>query len=137
MTSTGGCLCGAVRFTIASEMREVSFCHCKQCRKQTGFYLASIGATDAELSVEGGDHVRWYASSEDAKRGFCDRCGSILFWKRDGSEHTSITAGALDDGSVLQPKRHIFVENKPDWYTVSDGLPRYARSSRNAEPLAE
>ena len=135
MSATGGCLCGAVRFRVRGELRPVSFCHCGQCRNQTGTFVGATDAADADLSVTGDENVTWFRASDTASRGFCSTCGSLLFWKQDGHDRTSIMAGAFADGTPLVADRHIFVDDKPDWYAIDDGLPRYARSSRDGPPL--
>ena len=135
MSASGGCLCGAVRFEVRRSLRPVSFCHCGQCRAQTGTFVGATEAADADVTITGGENVAWYRASDEAARGFCSTCGSLLLWKRDGKDRTSIMAGAFDDGTPLVADRHIFVESKPDWYAIDDGLPRYARSSRDGPPL--
>ncbi len=82
---TGGCLCGAVRYSIAGKPGPVVGCHCSQCRRQTGFYYAAANVPRGALSVEGAEAVRWYRSSGEAQRGFCGNCGSALFWQGDES----------------------------------------------------
>ena len=37
---TGGCLCGAVRYAVTGALRDVVGCHCSQCRRTTGHFLA-------------------------------------------------------------------------------------------------
>ncbi|MBL8585049.1 MAG: GFA family protein [Rhizobiaceae bacterium] len=121
---TGACLCGSVRFTTRGKLDGVIYCHCSQCRKQTGhFYAATSIAADA-LSVEGEDRVTWYAASPDARRGFCSVCGSALFWRDLASDQISILAGAFDKPSGLKGTRHIYVADKGDYYEIEDGLPR-------------
>ena len=124
---TGGCLCGAVKYRVDGPMREVVFCHCGQCRRQTGLYYASTNAADADLTVQGGDDITWYASSDEGRRGFCRRCGSALFWKYQGSDHISIQAGTLDQPSRLTSGYHIFCADKGDFYEINDGLPQYEK----------
>lgn len=124
----GGCLCGAVRFRTSGDMRGVVFCHCSQCRKQTGHIYAATNAADAELEVDGADKLTWYTASDFAERGFCSACGSILFWKRNGSDTTSIMAGSFDQPSGLKAEAHIFVADKGDYYEIDDGLPQYSHT---------
>lgn len=126
---TGACLCGAVRFETRGALRGVVYCHCSQCRKQTGHYYAATNVADEELAIEGSDDLTWYAASPQAKRGFCRICGSALFWKRNGSNVTSVMAGAFDSPSGLAGQAHIFVADKGDYYEIDDGLPRYEQSS--------
>lgn len=126
----GSCLCGAVRFEVRGALRPVSFCHCSQCRKQTGLYYAATAAPADTVQVEGADGLTWFAASETAERGFCSRCGSALFWRRHGSQALSILAGAIDDPTALVPKEHIFVGDAPGWYEIADGLPQHEGSAR-------
>ncbi|RVK40625.1 GFA family protein [Sinorhizobium meliloti] len=124
----GGCLCGAVRFKTRGKLRELIFCHCSQCRKQTGLYYAATNVLDREMEVEGVENVTWYRSSNEARRGFCRYCGSALFWKADGLDYTSILAGTFDGSVALEPGYHIFCADKGHYYDISDDLPGFAGS---------
>ena len=128
-TRTGSCLCGAVSFETRGALRGVVYCHCSQCRKQTGHYYAATNVADDDLAIEGSGELNWYAASPEAKRGFCRVCGSALFWKRNGSKVTSVMAGAFDSPSGLAGQTHIFVADKGDYYEIKDDLPRYEQSS--------
>ena len=128
-TRPGSCLCGAVRFETRGALRGVVYCHCSQCRKQTGHYYAATNVADDDLAIEGSGELNWYAASPEAKRGFCRVCGSALFWKRNGSKVTSVMAGAFDSPSGLAGQTHIFVADKGDYYEIKDDLPRYEQSS--------
>lgn len=124
---SGACLCGRVRFRARGSMRGVVYCHCSQCRRQSGHVYAATDVDDAALTVEGGDNVTWYAASDFARRGFCATCGSVLFWKANGAQRTSVMAGSFDLPSGLVAEGHIFVADKGDYYAISDGLPQHAR----------
>lgn len=126
---TGSCLCGAVRFATHGALRGVVYCHCKQCRKQSGHYFAATNVPDDRLEIEGAENLSWYAASDVARRGFCATCGSALFWKHNDLEHTSVLAGAFDAPSGLKAESHIFVADKGDYYEISDDLPRFAGRS--------
>lgn len=125
---TGHCLCGAVRFRTSGELREVVACHCSQCRRQTGHFYAAIDVLDKDLTVEGGENVTWYRASDSAGRGFCRTCGSALFWKGDGSRHTSLMAGAFDQPTGLKIGVHIFCADKGDYYEIDDDAPQLAQN---------
>ena len=134
-THTGGCLCGRVRFATRGPLRGVIYCHCSQCRRQTGHHYAATNVGDAELTVEGAEALTWYRASESARRGFCSICGSALFWKADALDYTSILAGSFDKPSGLEGKVHIFVADKGDYYSIDDDLPQFAGSSSGAAPV--
>lgn len=118
----GSCNCGAVHFDVASDVKGISFCHCGQCRKQSGGLWSSGYVEDASLTIEGS--VRWYASSDSAKRGFCPTCGAFLFWKHNDETTTSFALGAIDGPTGLTLEKHIFVADKGDYYEIADGLPQ-------------
>lgn len=123
----GSCLCGAVRYRLRGLLRPVVDCHCSMCLKWHGHVGAYSDADDSDLAVEGDDALAWYRSSDFATRGFCRRCGSSLFWKRDGAARTSIAAGTLDQPTGLETVRHIFTEHLADYYAIADGLEQLPR----------
>jgi hypothetical protein len=125
---TGACLCGAVRLRVDGPLGRITFCHCGQCRRQTGLYYASTNALHRDVTVDGAENVVWYESSEHGRRGFCRTCGSALFWKSEGAAEMSIQVGALDMPTRLEGGCHIFCADKGDFYEINDGLPQYAAS---------
>ena len=79
---------------------------------------------DFELLSQGG--LKWYAASREARRGFCECCGSTLFWDGEGRDYLSIAAGTLDDSSGLKVAHHIFVADKGGYYEIEKGVPQSA-----------
>jgi hypothetical protein len=125
----GGCLCGQVRYAARGPLREVVFCHCGQCRRQSGLYFAATAVESSRLEVAGGDGLSWYAASPHARRGFCATCGTLLFWQPEGGPHVAILAGSLDDPSALRPGYHICTAGRPAFYALADGLPQYSHDA--------
>ena len=122
---SGSCLCGNVKYTINGPLREVVACHCQQCRKQSGHFFAATDCADEDLTIHDGGNLQWYAASSEAKRGFCGKCGSILFWRRNDASQTSILAGSLDNEGDIKLTKHIFCSDKGDYYEINDGLPQF------------
>src|SRR5438045_7970433 len=96
---TGGCLCGAVRYSVRGDPVHVRRCHCAGCRKESGsaFTVYAVWPVEAfEMSGE--------ISSYDG-RGFCPRCGSRLLDTSDpGDTLVEIRRGSLEGGpSELEP----------------------------------
>ena len=118
----GSCLCGDVTFVISGKPMDVGYCHCGQCRKQSGHYWASATIPVSQIEIAGA--VRWFASSDFAKRGFCPHCGSFLFWKHNDEDALGFSLGAVDGRTGLHPVKHIFVADKGDYYDIADGLPQ-------------
>lgn len=127
-THRGSCLCGAVRFVVDAKLAAPGACHCTMCRKQSGHYWASTNVKRAALLVTGAEHVTWYPSSPKIRRGFCSRCGSVLFWDPvSGHDWTSVAMGAFDSPTGTRLEKHIFVADKGDYYDIADGLPQSPR----------
>lgn len=114
----GSCLCGAVTYQVTGLLRSVVGCHCVQCRKTSGHFVAATQAANKDLHVEGGEALRWYRSSDVAERGFCVACGSSLFWRRVDAAETSIMAGTLDGATGLTMDRQLYPEDKGDYYDL-------------------
>ena len=108
----GSCLCGLVRFEAIGVTDGFAACHCSQCRKQSGHVWASAYVPDEDLTIDG--TLRWYRSSDKAKRGFCPACGSFLLWKHADDIHTSFALGAVDGPTGLHLTKHIFTASKGD-----------------------
>jgi hypothetical protein len=123
---SGGCLCGAVRYRINGPLRAIVMCHCSQCRRQTGHVMAATAARRADFELLEAGELKWYVSSAAARRGFCGRCGSTLFWEELGRDYISIAAGTLDDSSGLQIACHIHVADKGGYYQIEPGVPQSA-----------
>ncbi|QCO16559.1 GFA family protein (plasmid) [Azospirillum brasilense] len=129
-TLTGGCLCGAVRYTVTERPMGVVNCHCGQCRRFHGHFGAYITIPRETVAVSDADCVlSWYRSSAKARRGFCARCGSSLFWSGDESDLFDVAAGSLDQPTGLATLRHIHVADKADYYMIDDGLERFPQGA--------
>ncbi len=123
---SGGCYCGRVRYRASGVSRQVTECHCSECRKQAGHRYASTGAKSSDIEIDGTANVTWYRASPDAERGFCSTCGSHLFWKPSNEDYIAILAASIDEPTGLRMAKHIFVDDKGDYYEITDGLPQFA-----------
>lgn len=106
-TTTGGCLCGKVRFTAHGEAFRTGICHCMDCRKLHGalFHASAIFPQEA-VSVEGETHV--YAG-----RHFCPGCGSTVFG-RSGDE-IELSLGCLDSPDRFTPTYELWTIRRASW----------------------
>ncbi|WP_171205291.1 GFA family protein [Ruegeria sp. HKCCA0235A] len=123
----GSCLCGSVTFTIDGDLSPPSVCHCGQCRKQSGHVWASTTTHQDNLSFSARDTLNWFRASDIARRGFCNKCGSFLFWQHTEEDTISIAMGAFDAPTGQKLSKHIFVADKGDYYDITDDLPQRAQ----------
>lgn len=126
MTIRGSCECGSVVFEVDGPLRPTIACHCTQCRKTSGHYWAATEVPYSSFKLVTDEGLKWYRSSEQARRGFCASCGSSLFWREEGEDAISIGAGTLDDlpRGATTITQHIFVSDKGTYYEVANGLPQ-------------
>ncbi len=120
---TGGCLCGAVRFSAVPQKPEMDVCHCRMCQRWTGGVYMSVPCV--ELSIEDERQLKSYVSSDWAMRQFCGNCGSSLFWQlREGGDHVAVSMQSLDDTSSFTFHEEIFIDEKPAHYAFAGDRPR-------------
>lgn len=117
----GSCLCGAVRYVVDGALSGLTACHCTQCRKTSGhFVVAATCSPQGRLCISDEDGaLRWFRSSEKARRGFCRHCGSSLFWTHEEEDQVSIMAGTLDTPTGLAINKVLFTEDAGDYYDLS------------------
>ena len=127
---TGSCLCGSVTFEVRGDLGKIDGCHCDECRRWTGHFLASTDVPRTALKIKGEDHLGWYESSSKVRRGFCAKCGSSLFFDpldREKHDWIGISMGAFDKPTNAKMALHIFMAEKGDYYEITDGLPQNER----------
>lgn len=127
----GSCLCGAVSFEVTGTLPPPDACHCTQCRRWTGHFLASTDVSRSALTIQGADNLTWFRSSEKVRRGFCSKCGSSLFFDpldQIKNEWIGISMGAFDLPTETKLAVHIFVTDKGDYYDIGDSVPHFSRS---------
>lgn len=127
--ATGGCLCGAVRFATRQPLPAMTLCHCAMCRRWHGHLGVYASLPRAAIEIAGEEWLSWFESSPGARRGFCARCGSSLFWEEVAGSSRDIAAGAFDEPNRLKLRAHIWAAHKGDYYAIDDALPQFAESS--------
>ena len=116
---TGGCLCGAVRFTATVPAREIGVCHCGMCRRWTAGPFLAVECKGA-VEFEDDASLGIYRSSEWAERGFCVKCGTPLFYRLAGKEFYAVSVEALDDRADFAFESQIFIDEKPPYYDFAN-----------------
>lgn len=128
----GSCLCGAVRFRAALPSKWVAHCHCTYCRRAHGSpFVTWAGFPSDQFALEPeSESPTWYESSIGAKRGFCARCGSPMFFhstRWPGEMH--VARALFTDPLDREPTAHVFFETHVSWLNVNDDLPKKASQS--------
>ena len=122
---TGGCACGALRYQAAGPVKAVDSCHCGQCRRACGASPV-VWATVARAGFRWvAGEPRVFQSSDHGERGFCEHCGSPLFFRSTRwPEDIDLTVGSLDEPDACAPERESFVQDKLSWVRSDPALPQ-------------
>lgn len=115
---TGGCLCGAVRYSVNEDFKAFYQCHCKQCQQLTGSAFASNIFTDPEnIEWEAGhDKISFYEHpTRGFSKAFCTECGSAVPFINKSKSSLIIPAGSLIDEPHIKPQANIFTSEKACW----------------------
>ncbi|MEH6586718.1 MAG: GFA family protein [Halioglobus sp.] len=125
-TYSGTCLCGEVTFHYQGSSLWCAHCHCSMCQRAHGAALVTwVGVPEGVFYLGSDKSLTWHASSEQAERGFCNNCGSTLFFRSDRWPGEMHIARANIDGDIdREPAAHVFWDAHVDWLKFEDGLPR-------------
>jgi hypothetical protein len=132
MTTTGGCLCGAVRYEIEGDPLLSAVCHCRNCQKQAGSAMSVlIGVADAQMTITG--EMKTYEdkgeSGDPVWRRFCGNCGSPILSDLPSQQGLHfVKAGTLDDVSGLEPKLHFWTVSAQPWVRFADDAVKFDKT---------
>ena len=124
------CLCEGVKIKIKGKIRHVINCHCSQCMKTHGNFAAYTACPEENITFISIKTLKWYKSSNIAKRGFCSICGASIFYKLLKSKKISIAAGMLRNPTKLKTHSNIFTKDKLDYYKLDLRMPKFDRNSK-------
>jgi hypothetical protein len=137
---SGGCICGAVRFTTAGEPSRVTICHCTWCQRRTGTAFGTEVVFNSEqVEITGPEIGRYRHVSDGSGRWldveFCRRCGSNLGFTLEAVPGVrALPAGAFDDPTWIRSERykfrHVFLRSRREWSDLSPHVEMYERHFR-------
>jgi hypothetical protein len=106
---SGGCLCGAVRYTVRGEPYRYGICHCADCRKESG----SVLVVYAHWRTEDADVTGIVTTYKG--RSFCPTCGSRLFDIH--AADLEIRIGSLDEAPTTLgvPRLEGWIKRRERW----------------------
>src|SRR5262245_42896225 len=122
--ATGGCQCGAIRYAFYAPLENAHVCHCRMCQRATGGLFAALaGGAPANFGWTRG-HPSFFASSNLAKRGYCQKCGTPLsFQYVTPSARIYTTIGSLDQPESVALVKQFGVESRLAWVKFCDEIP--------------
>lgn len=124
---TGRCLCGAVTFSAEQVETDSHACHCGMCRRWSGG-SGFLGASCEGVTFPNAEQLVRYSSSDWAERGFCNVCGTTLFYFLKPNQRYTMSVGAFDDQSPFRLAREIFIDCKPSGYAFAGEHERWTEA---------
>lgn len=115
----GSCLCGAVNISVKTMSDKVGACHCTMCQKWAGGPLMAVDC-GSDFSIQGEENVTVFNSSDWGERGFCNKCGSNLFYRLKQENKYIMPVGLLDGAKGLIFDHQIFIDEKPEYYCFAN-----------------
>ncbi len=126
MTRTGGCRCGAIRYTLSAEPLATRLCWCRDCQYWAlGNAAVNIMVPRAAVAVAGTPrHYDSVADSGNAmRRSFCGDCGTHLFSESSGNQlNMVVRVGTLDNAGGIAPTVVIWTASAPAWAHIDPTL---------------
>ncbi|MEM8694592.1 MAG: GFA family protein [Pseudomonadota bacterium] len=142
MSIEGGCLCGAVRYTVNAEaMPNCYACHCTDCQTQSGSALglqmplfAPMLTVEGELREGERETLDGIAVSYWA----CAQCGNRIYAENSARAGIVVLrAGTLDDSNTLVPRAHLWVKSKQPWVDIPDDAIIYEEQPESQDEWAK
>ncbi len=126
---SGGCACGALRYTCASEPYVSYACHCTECQKRTGGAFGTSVMVPADgVTLEGTpkEHHRTADSGNTITCLFCGACGTTVMAVNSARTHVRVIfAGTLDDPSWVPMLANIWTGSAMPWVSLSPEIENF------------
>jgi hypothetical protein len=119
MLAHGGCLCGALRYSVNAAPVRLTVCHCRFCQRATGSaYMVEPIFQKSDFALTAGKETVYRHRSEGSGKmvdvHFCGTCGTKLFLSFERfPDVVGIYAGTFDDPNWFEQApetlKHIFL----------------------------
>jgi len=116
MEVSGGCQCGAVRYHATEMFDNSHICHCRMCQKAVGNIFAALVAAPREAIIWTRGAPARFRSSDHVDRGFCQECGTPLFYDDITANRVNFTIGSLDHPELFPPLANTGNESRVPWF---------------------
>ncbi|EXJ71439.1 uncharacterized protein A1O5_05247 [Cladophialophora psammophila CBS 110553] len=130
MPLKGQCNCGAIQVSVdddAAEKSQPIFCHCSNCRRQSGALGTYVSMyPDADVTITGSPKDYEDRSTDSGTllhRWFCGACGCPIMSTSERLPGMKIIKMGLFD-KIHKPNAEIYCKNKNEWEPVVEGTAR-------------
>lgn len=131
-TYSGGCACGAVRYSTRHAPIFQNHCQCRDCQRRSGTGHGSYLTfpSRAEMAITG-ETTRWEVAADNGNvksHAFCPVCGTPVWLGFAASpDLIAVHAGSLDDPSLFAPQALTYSIRGPKWDAMDASVPAFER----------
>ena len=134
----GGCLCGAVRYTITQPAVFQCLCVCTDCQAVGGGFGTGCYIIDKDaLKIDSGedcltDFIK--ADIPQMTRKFCKICGTHVYGlSTKQPTMTGISVGTMDQLDLFQPQVAYWCRSIRKFYHLPEGLQKFDQQPEDIE----
>jgi hypothetical protein len=126
---TGGCACGAIRYSIASEPLFANHCQCRDCQRESGTGHGSYATFARDGVTLTGEASRWDMVSDSGgvkTRAFCAVCGVPVYMTFAAQPGIfTIRAASLDEPARFKPQVVTYAARGHSWDHLDPELTKF------------
>lgn len=129
---TGGCACGALRYTTQHAPVFQNHCQCRDCqlRSGTGHGSYLTFASRAEMLITG-EATHWQIAGDSGNmktHSFCPTCGTPVYLTFAAMpDLIAVHAASLDEPNRFKPQVLTYAERALAWDRVDSNLQAFTR----------
>jgi len=128
MEFSGGCSCGAVRYTIRAQPVRGFQCQCRDCQHDSGGGHSSVFVfprNALEISGEVREIARTSDRGATKRKGFCPVCGVSIYNKPEKiPDMIGIYVGSLDNATAFKPAVVLYAARVYAWDFLDPEVPK-------------
>jgi len=128
---TGGCACGAIRYSAAVEPIAMNDCQCRQCQKDSGTGHGSYLTFPMSAASLHGEPKSFDFTGDLGtvkRRAFCPTCGTPVYMTFPAMpEILVVRAGTLDEPERYRPQMVFWADAAQEWDRIDPAVQAFPR----------
>jgi hypothetical protein len=124
---TGGCLCGAIRYSVSQALDKIIACHCTHCQKASGAGASHNAVVPTSAVTITAGKPKLFADTAQSgnilNRYFCGDCGSPIYSQREKlPEMMVLKVGTLDAPVKMKLVMNTWTKSARPWMHLDPAI---------------